>query len=100
MLGIYNNAILYNQELLTPQNARIFHGQFAAFLNRSLDYIEDRGALHAERERLEKDRQRLIAGHEKVRTDHTIVFLMTPFDSEYHKVENALREVVEDRWEC
>lgn len=100
MLGIYNNAILYNQELLTPQNARIFHDQFAAFLNRSLDYLEDRGALHAERERLEKDRQRFLEKHARPHADHMIFFLMTPFQQEYYILEEALREIVEDRWGC
>jgi hypothetical protein len=35
--GIYNSAILYNQELMTPQNARIFYEEYQELMSRSLD---------------------------------------------------------------
>ncbi|MDQ3774286.1 MAG: hypothetical protein M3461_07940 [Pseudomonadota bacterium] len=61
MRGVYNNAILYNQELLTASNAKIFHDQFAALLERSLNYVEESSQLEDERRKLEKERQRMEA---------------------------------------
>ena len=92
MLGVYN------QELMTPQNARIFHDQFAALLQRSLAYLEDRATLQAERERLEKELHRREAAHGSQRSAHPVMFLMTPFKDAYLPLEDALRRVIEDRW--
>lgn len=100
MLGVYNNAIVYNQELMTPYNARIFHDQFAALLQRSLAYLEERVTLQAERERLNKERQRREAAQGRQRSAHRVMFLMTPFAAAYRPLEDALRRVVEDRWGC
>jgi molecular chaperone HtpG len=100
MMGAYNNAILYNQELMTPDNARIFHDQFAALLQRSLAYLEERATLKAEREQLDKERQKRETARGRQRSAHPVIFLMTPFADAYRLLEDALRRVVEDRWGC
>lgn len=99
MLGVYNNAILYNQELMTPYNARIFHDQFAELLGHSLQYLEERATLNEERTQLAHERQQIDAENGRQRLAHATFFLMTPFEG-YNELENALRTVVEDRWGC
>jgi hypothetical protein len=99
MLGVYNNAIIYNQELMTEYNARSFHDQFAMFLQRSLKCLEERAELQAELERLEQEIQRFEA-QGRQRIAHPVLFLMTPFKDEYRILEDALRRVIEDRWGC
>lgn len=101
MMGIYNNAILYNQELLTPHNARIFHDQFASLLERSVDYLEERAVLQAQRAEIERERRaRDAAANPPERPAHPVFFLITPFAKEFRPLEDALRRVVEDGWGC
>jgi len=99
MLGVYNNAILYNQELMTPENASIFHKQFQELMTRSLDYIEEKAELQKERERLARERERAKPKFED-QPRHRTFFLMTPFDEAYGSLIDALRTVVEDEWGC
>ena len=100
MLGIYNSAILYNAELLTPTNAKIFHDQFGTLLERTVEFLAERQQIKKDKEALESERRALAP----IKTDrpanrHRIFFLMTPFKG-YDGLEKALREVVEDRWGC
>ena len=97
--GVYNNAFLYNQELMTPEDASILHKQFEELMTRSLDYIEEKAELQKERERFVRERE-----NAKVKSGppihHRIFFLMTPFDDAYKSLIGALRMVVEDQWSC
>jgi hypothetical protein len=99
MLGVYNNAFLYSQELMTPENASILHKQFEELMTRSLDYIEEKTEISRERERLAIEREsaksKLVPP-----IHHRVFFLMTPFDEAYGPLINALRGVVEDQWNC
>jgi molecular chaperone HtpG len=99
MLGIYNNAFLYSQELMTPENASILHKQFEELMTRSLDYIEEKAEISKERERLALERE---SAKSKLGPPihHRIFFLMTPFDETYGPLVTALRVVVEDQWNC
>lgn len=100
MLGVYNSAILYNAELLTPRTAKIFHDQFGTLLERTVEHLAERQHLKKDREALENDRRALSPrSGEPSAAQHRIVFLMTPFRG-YETLENALREVLEDRWGC
>ncbi len=99
MLGIYNNAILVNQELMTPRNAQIFHDQFQRLMIRSLDYIETESDLRKSRERLRREQERTRASRGP-QPKHRIFFMMTPFAEEYQPLVGTVREVVEDRWGC
>jgi len=102
MLGVYNSAILYNAEMLTPRNAKIFHDQFGDFMENTLAMIADRAAMQQERAILDHERAaiRRASGKEEPAADHRIIFLMTPFNDDYAALEKALRVVVEDRWGC
>jgi len=101
MLGVYNSAILYNAELLTPRNAKIFHDQFGTLLERTVEHLAERQQLQKERASIEAERRAMAPPQENVDADsrHRIFFLMTPFKS-YDGLEEALREVIEDRWGC
>lgn len=102
MLGVYNSAILYNAEMLTPQNAKIFHDQFGDFMEANLKMINARANMQQERESLAQDRQALrrAAGQEAPAASHRILFLMTPFNEDYARLEKALRVVIEEHWGC
>lgn len=107
MSGVYNNAILYNEELMTPQNARVFHDQFAELLGRSLAYLEERAAIDEERADIKEERDRLAGERQQMevrqghkRPAHATFFLMIPFEEDYDRLEQALRQVLENRWGC
>jgi molecular chaperone HtpG len=45
MMSVYNDAILYNAELMTPQNARLFHEQFQRLVGRSLEFVSQKAEI-------------------------------------------------------
>jgi hypothetical protein len=98
MGGIYNDAILYNQELMTPRNAQIFHEQFGRLLRRSIDFVRQREEIVRERERLaaEEARRRPKTPERK----HLVGFLMVPFAQEFKTTIEGVRQVVEDDFGC
>ena len=100
MIGVYNSAILYNAEMLTPRNAKIFHDQFGDFMESTLEMIAERAEMERERETIKSERlaMRRANGQEQSKASHRILFLMTPFNDDYAGLEKALRVVVEDRW--
>lgn len=102
MLGVYNSAILYNAEMLTPRNAKIFHDQFGDFMESNLAMITERGTMQREREELHLERTALrrASGKDEPTARHRIIFLMTPFNDDYAALEKALRLVIEERWSC
>ncbi len=83
MLGVYNSAILYNAEMLTPGNAKIFHDQFGDFMESNLAMLTERADLQRERDALQLERaaMRQASGAEQPAANHKIIFLMTPFCS-------------------
>jgi hypothetical protein len=102
MLGIYNDAILYNQELMTPSNAQIFHEQFQRLMGRSVEFVRQRAELAREREALERQRQAHQPkkdGAARTRK-HLIAFLMAPFSEEFQTAREAVRIAVEDKLGC
>jgi hypothetical protein len=102
MLGVYNSAILYNAEMLTPRNAKVFHDQFGDFMESTLNMIHERAKIQQERMEIEQERAayRRSTATEQPEAGHRILFLMTPFNESYAPLEKALRIVVEDRWQC
>jgi len=101
MLGIYNSAILYNQELMTPQNARVFYEDFQKLLRRDLDYIIEKADLQRQAEDLEKQRQAMQKNqNEGKKPKHLIFFLMTPLDNTYQQFIETVREVIENHFGC
>jgi len=99
MRGIYNDAILYNQELMTPQNAQVFHEQFQRLMGRSLEFVKQKADLARERLEIDKERQQRRPALRTSRR-HLVAFLMTPFATEFDVTREALRRVVEDRFGC
>jgi len=101
MLGIYNSAILYNQELMTPQNARIFYEDFQRLLKRSLNYVIDQTKLKQREMALAREQEALRKSKmPEQQPKHLIFFLMTPFDPAYRPFVEIVREVVESRFGC
>jgi hypothetical protein len=101
MLGVYNSAILYNAELLTASNAKVFHDQFGTLLERTVEHLAERQQLKKDRVALEEERRALAPNQSSdgPAARHRIFFLMTPFTG-YETLEDALRMVVEDNWGC
>lgn len=99
--GIYNSAILYNQELMTPQNARIFYEQYQQLMSRSLDYIIQQDDLKRQTETLEKEREAIHKRDQKgEEPKHLIFFLMTPLAEAYQAFIEIVRDVIENRFGC
>lgn len=94
MLCIYNDAILYNQELMTPSNAKVFHQQFGRLLQRSVDYLKQRKELHLFQQQQAQKTQPVS------QRKHRVAFYITPFDNEFEPVREAVRNVVEDQLGC
>lgn len=100
ILGIYNNAILYNAELMTPETAKIFHDHFARLLARTLANVQDKAALERARAELGREREKSAAVIAP-RLGHRVFFLITPFDAQrYGSTHEGLRIVVEEHWQC
>lgn len=99
--GIYNSAILYNQELMTPQNARIFYEQYQELMSRSLDYIIQQEDLKRQTETLEKEREAIRKRDKKgEEPKHLIFFLMSPLGETYKLFIDTVRDVIENRFGC
>jgi molecular chaperone HtpG len=99
MRCVYNDAILYNQELMTPSNAQLFHEQFQRLMNRSLQFLVEKGDLARERAELDKQRRQTESKRKRERK-HLAAFLMTPFAREFDTAREAVRLAVEDRLGC
>ena len=101
MLGIYNDAILYNQELMTPDNAKIFHQQFGRLMDRNATFITERQdvkrRMREVTEAEEKLRPKEKPGAER---KHLVAFLMTPFATEFDKTREGVRIAVEGQLGC
>ncbi|MEV4567666.1 ATP-binding protein [Nonomuraea sp. NPDC049419] len=97
MLGVYNNAILANQELITKQDAAIFHHQFQDLIAKGLELLEVREELLASQERMRREEERRRPTQ---RARHRIFFMITPFADRYTPLISACRRVVEERWKA
>jgi hypothetical protein len=99
MMSVYNDAILYNAELMTPQNARLFHEQFQRLVGRSLEFVSQKAEIANTRAELAREREKARSTQQKSR-DHKVAFLMTPFRAEFKATRDAVRRVVEDHFGC
>jgi len=100
MLGIYNDAILYNQELMTAHNAQIFHEQFQRLMGRSLEFVRQKAEIAREREALDRQRQAHQPTKVTSTRTHLIAFLITPFSEDFRGAREAVRIAVEDKLGC
>jgi len=94
MGAIYNDAILYNQELMTPTNAKIFHEQFGRLLQRSVEYFKQRDELLAFKQ------QQIQQNTPKHSRRHKVAFYITPFAETFKPVRAAVRQVIENQLGC
>jgi molecular chaperone HtpG len=99
MLGVYNDAILYNQELMTPRNAQVFHEQFQRLMSKSLQFLAEKASLSRERKELDTQRRQTESRSKRERK-HLTAFLMTPYASDFDTARRAVRLAVEDRLGC
>jgi molecular chaperone HtpG len=100
ILGVYNNAILSNMEMMTPRIAEIFHNHFARLMQRNLEFTKSRVEIQKERAEIQRERE-ATASESSGKPAHRIFFLMTPFDKKtYGVTHDAVRIAVEDHWHC
>jgi molecular chaperone HtpG len=99
MMSVYNDAVLYNVEMMTPQSARLFHAQFQRLVSRSLEFVSQRTEISAIRAELAREREKLRPIKRRER-DHKVAFLMTPFSEQFKPTREAVRRVVEDHFGC
>ena len=98
-IGIYNDAILYNQELMTPTNARLFHEQFQRLMGRSLEFVRQKAEIARQQAELATQRAAMQPHRGPART-HLVAFLMTPFARAFDAPREAIRGIVEDGYGC
>jgi len=98
LMGIYNIAILYSQNLLTKTNANIIHEQVVRLLekavNQEIQLTNIMSLLEEERREVFNLRQRQSEVSSK-RPDHIRLFMITPFAKEYKTLELAIRRIFE-----
>lgn len=98
MLGIYHSAVLHSHSLLTRENVGALHDHGVRLLNQMLDGYEQQAALTTA---LEQGRAEIISYRQQKaeldarRTDHVVIFMITPFDASYAAVEQAVRRIFE-----
>lgn len=98
MLGIFNDAILYNQELMTPRNAKIFHQQFGRLMTRNAHFVSRKASMERYLEEQRAEKEKRVPG--RMHRKHLVAFLMTPFSDEFDVAREGVRIAVEDRLGC
>ena len=98
LLGVYNSAFLVSGTM-TPGNAKVLSGDFLSLLESSVDAANACAGYESKLALLESALQ------EKGETipavaQHVVVFLITPYDTRFDRVVEALRHVVEEKWSC
>lgn len=97
--GIYNNAILFNQDLLTTENTQILNQQMHRLLVKHWETVSDMEEavlLQPERDQPELD----VVPAKNPERQHRCIFMVTPETAEFDDVIEAVRTVVEERWKC
>jgi molecular chaperone HtpG len=99
LLGLYNCALIYSQNRMTPDNTRIFYDQFQEHMRNSLALSDKVAQLEDERERwrleiLERD-DAIGQREASVERGWLRCFVMMPFDDSFRSVERALRAVLQ-----
>lgn len=85
---VYNNAFLDSQQFFSIQNIEALHGQ-------TVRALENIIGLYNKVRQLEDQLQKEQTHQVLSQTDHTSLFVMTPFAKEYDLLEEALRQVFE-----
>ena len=95
LLGVYNNAILYSQQRMTPENARIFYHQSQELMADYLDLEKELNRVMGEKERLQASLVETAAEAPERDREWVRLFVMMPYEDEFLKLEEALRSILE-----
>ena len=93
MMGIFNDAILYNQEIMTPKNAKLFHDQFSRLMERNAEFVTLQNNLEQREEEIKRKEEKL-ASPKKKKKERPVVFLMTPFSAGFDRSRAAVESVI------
>ena len=100
LLAIYNATFLKSEHLLGARNASVIHQQFLGLLDANLDKRQALDEARSKIAGLQDEIKALLdertAASPKKPDRHVILFMMTPFGSEYDNVEAAMRAIFED----
>lgn len=95
LIGLYNNAILYSQHRMTPENARVFYHQIQEHMWRTLDLEIKLEECQIKRRELELQILETTPYAQEPDHDWVRLFVMMPYDPEYNALEQALRAILE-----
>ena len=95
LVGVYNNAILYSQHRMSPENAQVFYHQFQNQMLRTLATEADLDRLRTERNALNRQLLEMSPTAAADDRDWPRVFVMMPYDAAYDPLEQALRAILE-----
>ena len=100
LMAIYNGTFLKSVHLLGTHNASVIHQQFFGLLDANLDkrqvLDEARSKIAELQDEIKDLLDERMAASPKKSDRHIILFMMTPFGSEYDNVEAAMRAIFED----
>ena len=100
MLGIYNDAILYNQELMTPSNAKIFHEQFGRLMHKIVQFISERETNIIEKQRaVDSPAIPFSVPGQSIKAYHSAT-LLTPRSTHLTNIYTAIQSIFEDTFAC
>lgn len=97
--GIYNNAILFNQDLLTTENTQILNQQMHRLLVKHWETLADGAEAEIFEPELNQPRADVVPAKNPER-QHRCIFMVMPEAAEFDDIIDAVRTVVEDRWKC
>jgi len=95
LVGVYNNAVLYSQQRMTPENAKIFYQQLQSLMISTLELESKLNKTLSDKEALQL--QVMEQSLEKPTSDHDWIsfFVMMPYDPAYNCLEETLRDILE-----
>jgi len=95
LVGVYNNAILYSQQRMTPENARIFYHQYQHLMLDVLERERELKKVRKEKEALQVSVVEAAGQEPEQDRDWVRLFVMMPYDEAFRKLEDALRAILE-----
>ena len=94
LMALYNSAILYSHSHLTRRNTQVIHDQIGRLCESVLDLTDRNKAVFSELETLRAGAMERTR-EEPTRPAHVVIFMITPYDSNYAVLEEAVRRVFE-----
>lgn len=100
MTGLYNSAMLSNQQMLTPSNAKIFHEQYQRLMASIIDNHGTVGTLQRKNNDLMLQLQTYRPLKEDKPKQHLQGFYVTPFDDKFNQVREAMKKLFNEQFGC